>query len=149
VSQRFKIRIYLLTCQNLSAVDSYMEVKAKLAGYKALCSADPFPVLSVGDGKNDIQDQKSKSASDRDKEVNQDLNPKFHRSYEFDATFPEDWKLTVSIYDKGSISFTDGLIGTTTVDLENRLFGNLRKQTLDSLAIYKELTAKEIQILTD
>jgi hypothetical protein len=55
VSQRttFKIRVYLLTCQNLTAIDSFLDLKSKLAGLKALCSADPFPVIIVGDGKND------------------------------------------------------------------------------------------------
>ena len=52
----FKVRVYLLTCQNLSALDSYLDLKSKLAGLKALCSADPFPVIIVGDGKNDIQE---------------------------------------------------------------------------------------------
>jgi hypothetical protein len=51
------------------------------------------------------------------------LNPKFFRFYELDAFFPEDWKLEVAIYDKGT--FVDNLIGQTTIDLENRLYSNL------------------------
>lgn len=93
--QNFKVRVYLLTCQNLSAIDSYLDLKSKLAGLQALCSADPFPVIIVGDGKNDTQEQKVKYINERDKEVRQDLNPKFFRSYEFDASFPEDWKIEV------------------------------------------------------
>ena len=99
----FKIRVYLLTCQNLSAVDSKIDLKARLAGLTALCSANPFPVIIVGDGRNDTQAQKIKFISDRDKEIQSDLNPKFFRSYEFDATFPEDWRLEIQIYDKGAI----------------------------------------------
>lgn len=54
-----------------------MDLKARLAGLQALCSADPFPVIIVGDGKNDILASKIKYISDRDKEISQDLNPKF------------------------------------------------------------------------
>jgi len=46
----YKVRVYLLTCQNLSAIDSSIEIKSRLAGMQALCSADPFPVIMVGDG---------------------------------------------------------------------------------------------------
>lgn len=107
----FKVRLYLLTCQNLSAIDSHIELKSKLAGLKALCSADPFPVISVGDGVNNQAEQKVKYINERDREVSQDLNPKFYRHYEFDANFPDDWKLEIKIYDKGSLAYTDALIG--------------------------------------
>ena len=89
----YKVRVYLLTCQNLSATESYVDFKARLAGYQALCSADPYPVIKVGDGVNNTLKQKVKSINERDKNINQSLNPKFFRTYEFDATFPEDWKL--------------------------------------------------------
>lgn len=62
---------------------------------KALCSADPFPVIIVGDGKNDTVEQKVKYVNERDKEISQDLNPKFYRAYEFDASLPEDWKVEI------------------------------------------------------
>jgi hypothetical protein len=55
------------------------------------------------------------------------LNPKFYRAYEFDASFPEDWKIEIQIFDKGSLTYTDALIGSTTVDLEDRYFGIYRK----------------------
>jgi len=77
--------------------------------------------------------------NDRDKDVKQDLNPKFFRTYEFDASFPEDWKLEVQIYDKGRLSYTDALIGATTIDLEDRYYGNFRKQVLDGLELYREM----------
>lgn len=55
------------------------------------------------------------------------MNPKFYRSYELDASFPDDWRIELQIYDKGSLSYTDALIGSTVIDLEDRLFGNFRK----------------------
>jgi len=33
--------------------------------------------------------------NEADKVIAQDLNPRFYRSYEFDASFPEDWRLEV------------------------------------------------------
>lgn len=33
--------------------------------------------------------------NERDKELSQTLNPKFFRSYEFDASFPEDWRFEI------------------------------------------------------
>jgi hypothetical protein len=65
----FKVRVYLLTCQNLSAVESNIDLRSRLAGYKALCSADPFPVLKVGDGINELGSNRVKFISERDKEV--------------------------------------------------------------------------------
>ena len=38
---------------------------------------------------------------EREKEVKNDLNPVFNRVYEFDAHFPEDWKIEIEIFDKG------------------------------------------------
>jgi hypothetical protein len=78
----------------------------------------------------------------RDKSVNQDLNPKFYLSYELDATFPDDWRLEVIIKDKSSYDILgdrlDSVIGSTVIDLENRLQGNFRRQTIDALQIYKD-----------
>jgi len=65
----FKVRVYLLTCQNLSAVESSIDLKSRLAGMMALCSADPYPVLVVGDGINDVHSQRVKYITERDKEV--------------------------------------------------------------------------------
>ena len=52
---------------------------------QALCSADSYPVLILGDGKNDRVSQSIKYISDRGKSVPQDLNPVYNRTYEFDA----------------------------------------------------------------
>lgn len=47
----FKCRVYILRCLNLTAVDSRANIKDRLAGYSALCSADPFPIVYIGEGK--------------------------------------------------------------------------------------------------
>lgn len=41
--------------------------------------------------------------------------------YEFHATLPEDYLLSISLYDYDAIS-CDELIGTTTIDLEDRVY---------------------------
>lgn len=70
-----KVRVYLLTCQNLAAVGSAVEWKPKLAGLDALSSANPYPIIIVGEGTNDINEQQLKMITDRDKEVKNSLNP--------------------------------------------------------------------------
>lgn len=66
------------------------------------------------------------------------MNPKFFRIYELDAKFPEDWKLEISIWNRAMVSFADSLIGTTIIDLENRLHSNLLYLNKHSLKIYIE-----------
>jgi hypothetical protein len=48
--QSYKIRVYLLTAQNLTATGTVIDLKSYLAGMTALCTATPFPVIKVGDG---------------------------------------------------------------------------------------------------
>ena len=43
-----------MNCQNLSAVDNYVELKDRLAGNMALSSADPYLVIKIGSGENDL-----------------------------------------------------------------------------------------------
>ena len=44
--------------------------------------------------------------------------------YDLDCVFPKEWKLEISIMDKSFMPSLDSLIGSTTIDLENRFFGN-------------------------
>ena len=62
----FKVRVYLLACQNLTASDSSVELKSKLAGMQALCSADPYPIIIIGEGDKGATDGKVKSTNDRE-----------------------------------------------------------------------------------
>ena len=75
------------------------------------------------------------------------MNPRFFRIVELDAKFPEDWKLEVSVYDRSIVAFADALIGSTTIDLENRLHSNLLYLNKKSLIIKgKELEEKKKKI---
>lgn len=42
---KYKVRVVILRCQNLTAVDPSLNINARLAGFSALCSADPYPIL--------------------------------------------------------------------------------------------------------
>ena len=68
--------------------------------------------------------------NDKSKVVEKCLNPMFYRTYELDAKFPDDAMLTVQIMDEG---FMDTLIGETTIDLEDRYFGDSTTQAMASL----------------
>ena len=49
----FKIRVYLISAQNLSAMNSVIDFKSRMAGMTAMCTANPYPVLQIGDGNQD------------------------------------------------------------------------------------------------
>jgi hypothetical protein len=51
-----KVRVYVLCCQNLAAVDSYVDTKSFLAGERALCSADPYISIRVCGGAQTSND---------------------------------------------------------------------------------------------
>lgn len=46
--------------------------------------------------------------------------------------------------EQGNFAYTDAMIGATTIDLEDRLFGNLRRQSLEALAVYQDMAKKEL-----
>ena len=49
--------------------------KSRLAGMTALCTANPFPKITIGDGKNDEETRAMKSFYEREKSVDGELNP--------------------------------------------------------------------------
>ena len=90
----------------------------------AMCVANPYPVLTLGDGKNNEEKKLVKKVVERDDAVEEELNPQFWRWYELDAIFPEDWRLEIAIYDKGVVAYADSMIGATVIDVENRHYAN-------------------------
>lgn len=73
--------------------------------------ADPYLVVHLG----------KKKISDRGHRFYGQLNPTFGRMFEFDACLPEDYELTVQVWDWDRIT-QDDLIGETKIDLEQRYF---------------------------
>ena len=104
----YKVRVYILTCQNLTATDSSVDLRLQIAGVVALSSADPYPVITVGSGRNldatASTDKKVKFISDRENRKSGTLNPSFYRMYELNCILPQDSKLTVEIRDYGDLN---------------------------------------------
>ncbi|XP_041856982.1 fer-1-like protein 6 isoform X2 [Melanotaenia boesemani] len=96
------IRVYIVSASNLHPADPDGK-------------ADPYIVLRLG--KNEIKD--------RDNYIPKQLNPVFGRSFEMQATFPQESLLTVLIYDFDLVG-GDDLIGETRIDLENRFYSRHR-----------------------
>ncbi|XP_078796311.1 fer-1-like protein 6 isoform X2 [Oryzias latipes] len=96
------IRVYVVSASNLHPADPDGK-------------ADPYIVLRLG--KNEIKD--------RDNYIPKQLNPVFGRSFEMQATFPQESLLSVVIYDFDLVG-GDDLIGETRIDLENRFYSRHR-----------------------
>ncbi len=96
------VRVYVIKANDLHPMD----INGK---------ADPYVVLQLG----------SKRVSDKDNYVSKQLNPVFGKCFEFEATFPQDSILTVSIFDWDLLG-SDDLIGETKIDLENRFYSRHR-----------------------
>ncbi|XP_035437997.2 otoferlin isoform X3 [Spodoptera frugiperda] len=99
---KFLVRVYVVKGVNLVA----KAFSGKL---------DPYVAISCG----------SKHLGDRKNHVKNTLNPIFGKMYEFRCTLPDDYLLTVSLYDYDAVP-PDELIGSTTIDLEDRIYSKHR-----------------------
>lgn len=62
--------------------------------------------------------------------------------------FPEDWQLTVRVFDKsGMFSIGENLIGETTIDLENRYYGDYQNVTKTALGIHYQKVLSEKRMI--
>ena len=79
----YRVRVYIISCQNLSAMSSVIDLKSRLAGMTALCTANPYPVITVGDGNNDNEErlmgnkQSLKKYDGYERAVEDELSPQF------------------------------------------------------------------------
>ena len=106
-------------------MSNVIDLKSYLAGMTALCTASPYPVISVGDGNNNNESHMQKKIDDRERAFDGELNPQFLRMYELDLQLPRDWQLEIAIMDKSNVSkLADKLIGKTVIDMENRAHGD-------------------------
>ncbi|XP_069364926.1 otoferlin-like [Maniola hyperantus] len=94
----FLIRVYLIKALNLKTKDYIGRL-------------DAYVILSCG----------KKHLGDRYNYVSDTFNPIFGRMYEFRCSLPEDYLLTVSLYNYEG-SQPDELIGCTSIDLEDRIY---------------------------
>lgn len=144
---QIKLRYYVLRGLSLAAQSNAIETKFALGGYQALSSADPYPGLSIGDGKNDINSGVSKSVTDANSCVLQNLNPDFFKNYELDGFLPADWRLKLFIYNKGGI-LGDKLIGEHECDVEDRFYNDLFRLRQYSLEKRTENFKNKMKLLT-
>ena len=97
-------------------------------------SSDPYLEVSLGNGKK----QNTKASS-----IKNELNPIFGTMLEFKGSFPNDHTLTVTVMDE-DMGTRDDLIGTTTIDLENRFYSSrgARCGLPETLSLYVKFASK-------
>jgi len=78
--------------------------------------------------------------------VKQNLNPNYFRAFELDATFPDDWELQIHIKDFKTF-WKDALIGSTSIDLEDRIIGEKYRKQIISYECWINKWEKEREIL--
>ncbi|XP_045542088.1 fer-1-like protein 6 [Papilio machaon] len=98
----FLVRVYLVKAFNLISKD--------FTG-----KTNPYIVLTNG----------NKHLGDRNDHIPRTLNPIFGKMIEFSCTLPEDYLLTVALYDYDE-NQSDEMIGSTQIDLEDRVFSKHR-----------------------
>ena len=91
----FYLRVYVLTCQNLAAMNSnvryYMN---QLAGDQAMSSADPFLMMRI------VREEERLFYDGTDKHDNEVLKTDFFEAQElYPVSLQEDWHLDVEVWD--------------------------------------------------
>lgn len=92
------VRVYIIDAFNLSSRDNGSE-------------SDPYLIVTCG----------NKTYNERQFYQSDEPNPKFLKSFDFEAVFPGCAPLVITVNDYDEI-FGDDSIGTTIVDLEDRFF---------------------------
>ncbi|KAL0851779.1 hypothetical protein ABMA28_000089 [Loxostege sticticalis] len=95
---QFLVRVYLVKGVDLKTKDCTGQL-------------DPYVILNCG----------KKRLGKREEFVKNTANPIFGRMYEFRCILPEDYRLMISVYDYEAIQ-PDELIGSTDIDLEDRIY---------------------------
>jgi hypothetical protein len=91
-------------------------------------ASDPYLILSCG----------KKKFNDQDNYQLDEPNPKFHTHYDFDATFPGAPPLEIKAMDYDDL-FGDDLIGSTTIDLDDRFFSPHWQSIRDKPIEYRQI----------
>ena len=79
-----------------------------------------------------------KTFSEQDNYQLDEPNPKFHKSYDFEVTFPGAPPLDIHAYDYDTL-FGDELIGSTSVDLDDRYFSAEWQSFKDKPIEYRQI----------
>jgi hypothetical protein len=144
---QIKVRVYILRCLNLTAQENHANLVDRLAGYNAFSKANAYLEILVGQNYDKDDGKGIRYINDRTSHVLNSLSPEFYKYYELDADLPEDWKLTINVKSLGDGS--DGLIGSTTIDLEDRILGDLRTREIIKYKAHDEFLSKELENKND
>lgn len=141
-----RVRVYILRALNLTAQDNYSTLLNVLSGYSAYCRANSYIEIKLGH-KYDTDDNKViKYIKDETSLMPNTLNPDFFKSYELEGDLPQDWKLTINIRSKKDGQIGDGsLIGSTTIDVEDRYIGENKNVMTLAYKSYEDVLNKEIE----
>ncbi|CAD8189110.1 unnamed protein product [Paramecium pentaurelia] len=140
---RLKVRLYILRCLNLAAQKQDIDAYHKMAGLSAVCSADSYPEIFIGESGHDNQDL-IKHITDQDRPIENTLSPNFFRMYELDAELPTDWKMKLHIKSKGMF---DSVIGSIQIDIEDRVVGEEKLKQRIAYTVFKERFETEKEAL--
>lgn len=112
----YYLRVYVLACQNLSAMNNSVQTfKNAAAGDMALSSANPFLLMRIQGEEERVFYEGS------DKVQIETLNPEFYEPQEiFPVRLQDEWRLEVEVLDSGTFPFPNRTIGRTTIDIEER-----------------------------
>lgn len=100
-----------------------------MAGNAALCDANSYPTLVIGD--TDYNEEIGLKGGTRiiEEQDNPEkgLCPDFFRLYELDCGFPDNYHLRIFIKHKSAFaSYFDKEIGELCIDLEDRWYGDIK-----------------------
>lgn len=141
-----KVRVYVLRALNLSAQDNYSTVENAMSGYKAYCRANSYLELKLGHKYDSSDSKQLKYINDSINYIKDTLNPNFYKYFELEGDLPQDWKLTINVKSKNENTIgADSLIGSTTIDLEDRYLGDYKNQMTLSYKAYEDYLNKEIE----
>ncbi|CAK4632712.1 unnamed protein product [Aphanomyces euteiches] len=99
----FQVRVYILNGENFTPMDPGLDGQPG--------KSDPYLILRLG--KEKINDRKNY--------IDDVVDPDFYKMFEFNTHFPGASTLFIDAYDHDLIG-GDDLIGSTTIDLEDRFF---------------------------
>jgi hypothetical protein len=128
--KNIKVRIYIYRCSNLAAQDNCIHFVDNMAGYSAFCKANAFIELHLGDNYHNNEGKQVKYFNDVTNYVKNTLNPNFFKYFELDGDMPQDWKLNINVRSYNESGLNHSLIGSTTIDLEDRYLCDHKNRNL-------------------
>lgn len=124
------VRVYILRALNLTAQDNFASIENILSGFSSYCKANSYLEIMLGH-KYDSDDSKQiKYVNDIVNYKESTLNPSFFKLFELEGDLPIDWKLTINVRSKKEGGIGKGsLIGSTSIDIEDRYIGESKNLT--------------------